>query len=387
MTKRRINGHSLSRLGRVDWDFAGEYSESRFSAIHWHPGQFPSQIPATCVGLLSERGDTVLDPFAGSGTTLVEAQRLGRLSIGVELTPVSCDIATAKTLTSSVSSIERSVRRIKDDVSGVLGVMPRSAPSMQSAVPELVQKSKWYTPRVLRDLAAVWSVFKTYSGLKRALARASFSAILLSVCRETRHWGYVCDNTTPKGAHGGDVETSLFTRLDQLVEAYRERDEFLELEGIHSAPKSTILAGSALESLRRLEPRSIGLIVTSPPYFGVCDYVKAQRLSMEWFGEQIEPLRLREIGARSKRRRQTARASYLSDMTAFLQEVARVLAPGRHCVLVLGESTAREGVLDELEDNLSAVKLRNVGRYFRTITPQRRQTPSLDSERVLVLER
>src|SRR5688572_125646 len=82
-----INTHLRYRQERVDWDFAGEYSESLFSSIHWHPSRFASQIPATLIGLLSLPGESVLDPFVGSGTTLVEAQRLNRPSIGVDLNP------------------------------------------------------------------------------------------------------------------------------------------------------------------------------------------------------------------------------------------------------------------------------------------------------------
>src|SRR5688572_11444925 len=76
---------SISRLQRVDWDFTGTYSDSPFSALHWHPGLLVSQVAATLIGLLTEEGDWVLDPFAGSGTVLVEAQRLDRLSLGFEL--------------------------------------------------------------------------------------------------------------------------------------------------------------------------------------------------------------------------------------------------------------------------------------------------------------
>src|SRR4051812_16843478 len=92
MRRRRVMLKSslLSRLRNIDWDFSGSFSESPFSAIHFHPGRFASQLPASLIGLLSEPGDIVLDPFMGSGTTLVEAQRLGRQSIGIDINPVAC---------------------------------------------------------------------------------------------------------------------------------------------------------------------------------------------------------------------------------------------------------------------------------------------------------
>ena len=80
MSKVRL----ISRLHSIDWDFAGEHSESPFSAIHWHPGRFASQIPATLIGLLSQPGDLILDPFMGSGTTGIAAKQEGFEFIGIE---------------------------------------------------------------------------------------------------------------------------------------------------------------------------------------------------------------------------------------------------------------------------------------------------------------
>ncbi|MFQ5833735.1 MAG: DNA-methyltransferase [Candidatus Thorarchaeota archaeon] len=52
-----------------------------------HPAPFPEELPRRCIRLYSFLGDTVLDPFAGTGTTLAAARRLGRNSIGYEINP------------------------------------------------------------------------------------------------------------------------------------------------------------------------------------------------------------------------------------------------------------------------------------------------------------
>ncbi|MFW9890280.1 MAG: DNA-methyltransferase, partial [Candidatus Thorarchaeota archaeon] len=52
-----------------------------------HPAPFPEELPHRCIRLYSFVGDTVLDPFAGTGTTMAVARKLGRNSIGYEINP------------------------------------------------------------------------------------------------------------------------------------------------------------------------------------------------------------------------------------------------------------------------------------------------------------
>src|SRR5579862_9423723 len=187
-----INPHLISRLRKVDWDFAGCLSESAFSSIHWYPARFASQLPTTLIGVLTEPRQVVLDLFVGSGTTLVEAQRLGRESIGIDISPVACLVSRAKTLTSSANALGKIVEDLKQEAVHALSTMAAS----DLELPEGVQ-AKWYNAAVRRDLARLWSLLQKYEGKEKILSDAAFSAILLPVCRETRHWGYVCDNSTP----------------------------------------------------------------------------------------------------------------------------------------------------------------------------------------------
>lgn len=60
------------------------------------PTQLPSDLVERIVLVSSNTGDTVLDPFAGSGTTLAVAQRLGRMAVGIESNPEYADIATRR---------------------------------------------------------------------------------------------------------------------------------------------------------------------------------------------------------------------------------------------------------------------------------------------------
>ena len=76
---------------------AAETNIWRFShnenASSKHPAPFPLQLPTRCLMAATRFGDTILDPFMGSGTTLVACQNLDRNGIGIELDPDYFDIA------------------------------------------------------------------------------------------------------------------------------------------------------------------------------------------------------------------------------------------------------------------------------------------------------
>ena len=62
-----------------------------------HFAVFPTKIPELCIKAGSKEGDPVLDPFMGSGTTALIAQRLARKWIGIELNPKYIEIIKRRT--------------------------------------------------------------------------------------------------------------------------------------------------------------------------------------------------------------------------------------------------------------------------------------------------
>lgn len=73
------------------WVFSGE-SKKRIG----HPAPFPRELPRRCIKLFSYVGETVLDPFVGSGTTLLEAHENNRVGIGFEIALEYCELARKK---------------------------------------------------------------------------------------------------------------------------------------------------------------------------------------------------------------------------------------------------------------------------------------------------
>lgn len=321
----------------------------------------------------------------------MEAQRLGRRSIGFDLNPVAALVTQAKTIPISAGRVNRLIGEITGDardrlVSPLLLLRDCDPPR---SIPASVQKEKWYTRRVLGDLAILWRLLGTYKKHKRLIAEAAFSAILLPVCRETRHWGYVCDNTRPIDSHGGDVFETFASTLHRLAEAYKQRDEDREDQFSHVGriEPARIECGDAIALTAALSPESIDLVITSPPYEGVCDYVKSQRLSMEWFGYPIAPLRVQEIGARSRRHGADAHAQYVRDMQTVFENLRTSLRPGGFAAVVIGQSAKRKATVRPVTRGAEAAGFEVAVDMNRTVTSQRRQAPSIKDEHILLLRR
>jgi DNA modification methylase len=95
-------GHSyrfvkrLTKEERKKWGYAGIWEMTTVRANKEHPAMFPVELPWRCLKMHSDRGGIALEPFSGSGTTIIAAEQLERRCYAVELSPVYCDLAVKR---------------------------------------------------------------------------------------------------------------------------------------------------------------------------------------------------------------------------------------------------------------------------------------------------
>jgi len=369
----------MSELAELDWDFPGQNVETGFAKFHWHPARFIPQLPAIAIGSLSKEGERVLDPFCGSGTTLVEARLQGRNALGIDTNPAATMITAAKVAAFNAVEFDRYMSILLRSVDRVLGSSGSQLPLECNTVPNFDEQRRWYHERTLAELSAIWCAIQDGGSQFQLAASASFSAILRGVCSQTHHWGWICDNVHPKAFIYRDAVSAFGSKLREYGSAATEMT--VRMIG---KPESLVELGRCSEVLARHPNGSFDLAVTSPPYFGVTDYAKSQRLTFLWFGYPLEESRLSETGARSKRQRRTALKDFMVELDDSFTEIARVLRPKAYCVIVVGESPARAVHLDAFEDLIESRGLRIVERISRRLPRQRGMMATLQNEKVMV---
>lgn len=111
---RREGGTSdIGRKEFIDWTLGSWRFNGETAGVGGHPAPFPMELPRRCVKLFSFVGDTVFDPFSGSGTTVLAAALSGRTGVGLELDGGYCEMS-AKRIDAALSARQEELFSVWD---------------------------------------------------------------------------------------------------------------------------------------------------------------------------------------------------------------------------------------------------------------------------------
>jgi SAM-dependent methyltransferase len=320
---RRLSGHS--------WDFANSKSQRQsIHAVHPYPAKFIPEIPRALIAEFPpSEGSCVLDPFCGSGTTLVEAQLAGFDAVGVDLNPIACRISRVKTGSAP--------RLLGLAAARCITAAQKNAVEVPQDIPNL---GHWFQADVSETISALKAAIHAVAPSECVLAlELALSSIIVRVSNQDSDTRYaaVTKNITRQQVFdlfleaAGRIETALMRRpaTDASVQVL----------------ESDILALKA-ESLRQ----RVGLVVTSPPYPNAYEYWLYHKYRMWWLGHDALRVRKHEIGARAHFFGGRAKAGdFQLQMAGVFRLLDSVCTEDATVCFVVGDSKIHGHIVDNAE--------------------------------------
>ena len=305
------------------WDFLDANTQQHLHSLHPYPARFIPQIPAKAIAAYTEGGDCVLDPFCGGGTTLLESILLGRPAIGVDNNAVACLVSRAKVASYTPTDVARLTEFLNQ-----IAIDQMTASSAEIWLPDYPNRDYWFDPAALQDLGSLRYAINQLHEPMYSFALAVFSSIIVRASHQDSDTRYA---RVEKVYRPGSALQWYQQKLSAAIDALKE---------IADAPKAFAhihLADS--RDLHFIEDDSVDFIVTSPPYLNTYDYHKYHRHRLHWIGGDVNLARSREIGKHDVFTRPNADSQrYFDNMTDCFREWTRVLKPGAHAFIVIGDA-------------------------------------------------
>jgi len=336
--------------------------------LHPYLGKFIPQLVEVFLRKYFKVGETVLDPFCGSGTTLVQANELGINAVGFDISAFNVLLSKAKTARYEVRKAAREIADIcqktraavRDDVQRSLFAADVKSPYVASTT-DLEYLKRWFAPRALNELLRYRSLidsegYQYRDLLKVILCRSARSA------RLTTHF----DLDFPK-----EPQTRPYWCYKHSRECYptSEALKFLERYSVDTARRIEAFDGLRSrakvdvfhQDSRHYPPPPHDGVMTSPPYVGLIDYHEQHAYAYALLG--LKDKREHEIGPATNGSSQKAKTVYKKDIIEVFRRALETVRVGGRIIVVANDRADLYGeIASDLEVKVEAVVQRHVNR-------------------------
>jgi DNA methylase len=291
--------------------------------LHPYLGKFIPQLVEVLLSRYFRPGQHVLDPFAGSGTTLVQALESGLDATGVDVAAFNCLLMNVKTRAHNPFVLEQELRAAHARI----GESTRERPS--------AYVRRWFAPPAARELLgfrALVEDFEHADVLRVVLTRAARSArrtthFDLDFPREPQMDSYWC--------HKHRRECRPVETAAQFLRRYT-LDTMVRLKTFARA-RARGRSANVIHGDVRVEtlPGRYDGVLTSPPYPGLIDYHEQHRYAYELLG--LDDRRELEVGAAAAGTSRAALAAYADGIVQTLLNARSVLRRGAPILIVVND--------------------------------------------------
>ena len=300
--------------------------------LHPYQGRFSPRIPAEILKNNFSKNQRILDPFVGSGTTLLVANQMGRVAVGIDNSAFACMLSRAKLESYDFKKVQSSANKLSE-----LILVNKSYSSHKSHSSQKSFLSRWFLPQITREILFLNSQIQKEKNQKiKQLFQIVLSRSMHSCLRVPHSFRgelrrpvpekYFCSKHQ-KFCHPPTSLLPFFQRyLIDTISALQESHDHLSRarwQIIHADSRNVAIPGK------------FHGVITSPPYMGQIDYQKDHAYAFETFN--LKHSTNNEIGSRAKGRRENARKRYISDIAQVLNNCQKYLLPGFKILLVFND--------------------------------------------------
>lgn len=334
--------------------------------LHPYLGKYIPQLVEIFLRKYFRAGQTVLDPFCGSGTTLVQANELGIDSIGYDVSAFNVMLGRVKTAKYDLTQVRKEVLDILEKVrlatqkdNDNLSLWNDSLIELAHLTEDNQYLKEWFAPQALNELLTYRNLISNYHHqdlLKVILSRSARSS------RLTTHF----DLDFPKKPQ---LESYYCYKHSRTCAPTANAFQFLRRYSLDSVKRIEEFASKRTDAAVEIHHGDsrqgnfplIDGVITSPPYVGLIDYHEQHAYAYHLLG--LYDQRDKEIGAAANGSSQKARRLYQEDIASVFRRLGEKLKPGGRMIVVAGDRANLYGDIATMAGvEVEATVLRHVNR-------------------------
>ena len=319
----------------IDFDFGNGDTMYLAHSLHPYPAKFPPQLPHTIIKQFARERATILDPFCGSGTTLVEARLLGCNAIGVDVNGLSSLLSKVKATPLSEKELAQ-IGSFLDLVNNENRKWEMKRPKIK--VKEIDGLEHWFQLNVAEELTHMLNLIAVLSDENvKDFLRIVLSSIIVRVSNQESDTRFAAKN---KNISDNFTFGLFLTRANEYLTRIAEYskkvngDSYLKLLNADS------------RNLFMLDDESVDIIITSPPYANTYDYYLYHKFRKRWLDLDVQYAQYNEIGSRREYSSLKKPAEqWTVDLKKCFSEMYRLIKKDGLAFIVIGDSVIKKELI------------------------------------------